>query len=125
MVKAKTLTLSKYLMNLSGNINVLRLKELIGSLLNLTYAVADDESELNDERVYSFQYVLHLTLALLQLAEESCLTPDCLNKVTNVLRRTGEVAYGCINDCSELKMLAEELRSLYNHELSYSSYWRF
>ena len=125
MVKAKTLSLSKYLMNISNDVDARRLKELVGSLLNLTYAVADDESELSNEKVNGFQYVLHLALAVLQLAEESCLTPGCLNKVINVLRRTGEVAYSCINDCSELKMLAEELRSLYNNELSYSSYWRF
>ncbi|ABW00982.1 hypothetical protein [Caldivirga maquilingensis] len=125
MVKAKTLTLSKYLMNLSDNIDARRLKELIGSLLNLTYIVADDESELNDEGVNDFQYILHLALAVLRLAEEPCLTSDCINKVINVLRRTSEVAYGCVNDCGELKVIAEELRSLYNHELSYSSYWRF
>jgi len=125
VVKAKTLTLSRYLMNLNNGVDAHRLKELIGSLLNLTYAVADDESELNNEEVYNFQYVLHLALAILQLAEENCLTSNCLDRVISVLRRTGEVAYGCINDCSELKALAEELRSLYNHELSYSSYWRF
>ncbi|WP_291767541.1 hypothetical protein [Caldivirga sp. UBA161] len=123
MVKAKTLTLSKYLMNINDGVDARRLKELIGGLLNLTYIIADDESELNDEDVNSFQYVLHLALAVLQLAEENCLTPSCLSRIINVLKRAGEVAYGCINDCSGLKVLAEELRSIYNHELSYSSYW--
>lgn len=123
MAGAKTLSLSKYLTNLNDHVDARRLKELIGSLLNLTYAVADDESELDDPSVNSFQYILHLALAILQLAEESCITPDCLNKVINVLKRAGEVAYSCVNDCTELKVLAEELRSLYNHELAYSSYW--
>jgi hypothetical protein len=102
-----------------------RLKEIVGSLLNLTYAVADDEAKLNDEVVFRFQYALHLTLAILGSAEDGCLTPSCINKLVNVLRRVGELASKCVDECSEIVLINEELRSIYEHEQSCSSYWRF
>jgi len=123
----RVLRLFRYLtnININSDLDAGRLKEIVGSLLNLTYAVADDEAKLNDEVVFRFQYALHLTLAILGSAEDGCLTPSCISKLVNVLRRVGELASKCVDECSEIVLINEELRSMYEHEQSCSSYWRF
>lgn len=121
----RVLRLFRYLANINSDLDAGRLKEIVGSLLNLTYAVADDEAKLNDEVVFRFQYALHLTLAILSSAEDGCLTPSCISKLVNVLRRVGELASKCVDECSEIVLINEELRSMYEHEQSCSSYWRF
>jgi len=121
----RVLRLFRYLTNINCDLDAGRLKEIVGSLLNLTYAVADDEAKLNDEVVFRFQYALHLTLAILSSAEDGCLTPSCISKLVNVLRRVGELASKCVDECSEIVLINEELRSMYEHEQSCSSYWRF
>jgi hypothetical protein len=121
----RVLRLFRYLANINSDLDAGRLKEIVGSLLNLTYAVADDEAKLNDEVVFRFQYSLHLTLAILSSAEDGCLTPSCISKLVNVLRRVGELASKCVDECSEIVLINEELRSMYEHEQSCSSYWRF
>jgi len=121
----RVLRLFRYLTNINCDLDAGRLKEIVGSLLNLTYAVADDEAKLNDEVVFRFQYALHLTLAILSSAEDGCLTLSCISKLVNVLRRVGELASKCVDECSEIVLINEELRSMYEHEQSCSSYWRF
>lgn len=118
----KTISLFKYLLNIRDDLSISELRRLVSALLNLTYAVADDRSELNDELVYKFQYALHVVIAILKYAQEDgCLSPNCIGKVVSILRRIGELTCG---DSNELVSIIEEVRSIYEHEQAYSYYWR-